>query len=638
MVAFKRNFIHHVKHLCILITMVYHKSCNIIWFWSFLQNVCLPILCLLGANSLTELPHNSMSFVTSGSHCLMTIGCSSTSSEALHMLMNPLESYAIPSTRVDKKLLMLIIPLCPSLQSTMPTASTCPLQRYSQIYLHSFNGGPHTFPHQCPLPEHICCDLISLNVLRRPCAFHCRTQTAFCSNRNLCIRRNRPTHRGCKAGIHRRRKNQPRPRPVLIGNRQTIHDRPWDRPNHPDYLPHGPEDTPHRHIQNLVPTNEKPCKSALNTHFCMISARSVRNKTAELVDFVYDHKLDIVGICETWISPDDSAVNADLVPAGYSFKHVPRTHKRGGVGMLYRDELHVNFRNNPQNFNSFESLQAEVVDNSVAIHLVILYRPPGSKHPFCTFLDEFACLVDSYLFEPSSLIITGDFNIHVDKSSSSESVQFTELLSAHGLHQHIDNPTHQRGHILDLFISRLTTNIVFSSLKVVSGISDHSAVICDLLTKKPKSLARTLSTRNLHSINLRVFGNEIEEGRLTEKCGVEDVSVAVDSYNSMLCQILDTYAPVRTRTIKIRFNTGWFNDEVYKAKNKRRQLEHKWRSSKLEIDRQIYHQQHQHVISLIRKAKTAHYSSLVSKCGGDQKQLFRVANTLLNRSKESTLP
>ena len=93
---------------------------------------------------------------------------------------------------------------------------------------------------------------------------------------------------------------------------------------------------------------------------------------------------------------------------------------------------------------------------------------------------------------------------------------------------------------------------------------------------------------------------------------------------------------MKTRTIKIRSNTGWFNDEVSKAKHKRRQLERKWRTSKLEIDRQLYCQHRQLVISLIRK--TVHYSSVVSKCSGDQKQLFRVANTLLNRSKESPLP
>ncbi len=44
------------------------------------------------------------------------------------------------------------------------------------------------------------------------------------------------------------------------------------------------------------------------------------------------------------------------------------------------------------------------------------------------------------------------------------------------------------------------------------------------------------------------------------------------------------------------------------------------------------------MISLIRKSKRTHYSEIVSKCSGDQKQLFRVANKLLHRSKKSPLP
>ena len=44
------------------------------------------------------------------------------------------------------------------------------------------------------------------------------------------------------------------------------------------------------------------------------------------------------------------------------------------------------------------------------------------------------------------------------------------------------------------------------------------------------------------------------------------------------------------------------------------------------------------MISLIRKSKRTHYSEIVSKCSGDQKQLFRVANKLLHRNKKSPLP
>ena len=111
----------------------------------------------------------------------------------------------------------------------------------------------------------------------------------------------------------------------------------------------------------------------------MINARSIRDKTTELVDFVCDNHLYVIGICETWLTPNNSAVIADLIPDGYTFKHVPRPNRRGGgVGLLYKNGVHVNIRNNPQNFIFFESLQAEIISNAAAIHLVIVYRPPSS--------------------------------------------------------------------------------------------------------------------------------------------------------------------------------------------------------------------------------------------------------------------
>ena len=50
------------------------------------------------------------------------------------------------------------------------------------------------------------------------------------------------------------------------------------------------------------------------------------------------------------------------------------------------------------------------------------------------------------------------FNIHVD-SSNNESQSFLDILNANGLIQHVKSSTHQKGHILDLVITREQTRI-----------------------------------------------------------------------------------------------------------------------------------------------------------------------------------
>jgi len=62
------------------------------------------------------------------------------------------------------------------------------------------------------------------------------------------------------------------------------------------------------------------------------NARSVRNKSDEICDFVVENDLDVCAISETWLSGNDSdkIVCGDITPTGYSLKHMPRKGRRGG--------------------------------------------------------------------------------------------------------------------------------------------------------------------------------------------------------------------------------------------------------------------------------------------------------------------
>ena len=97
-------------------------------------------------------------------------------------------------------------------------------------------------------------------------------------------------------------------------------------------------------------------------------------------------------------------------------------------------------------------------------------------------------------------------------------------------------------------------------------------------------------------------------------------------------------APATSRSFRARPHTSCFTHEIKSAKQERRRLEKRWRSSKLEIDRQLYCTQKQHVISLLRKSKRDYYHQTIDDCGNDSKKIFRVANLLLNRKQSTPLP
>ena len=150
---------------------------------------------------------------------------------------------------------------------------------------------------------------------------------------------------------------------------------------------------------------------------------------------------------------------------------------------------------------------AEITCNSRSVRLVNIYRPErdvdGKHVHFSSFRQEFEKLIVNYLLHPSDIILTGDFNIHIDNTSNNYANQFKDLLSAHGLIQHITAPTHRYGHCLDLMITRENTSPLISNITIHPGLSDHYAIITDMNLKKPKMPTISVSTRHWKNVNIK---------------------------------------------------------------------------------------------------------------------------------------
>ena len=106
------------------------------------------------------------------------------------------------------------------------------------------------------------------------------------------------------------------------------------------------------------------------------------------------------------------------------------------------------------------------------------------------------------------LLVVGDFNIHVD-SSNNESKGFLDILNANGLTQHATSPTHQKGHTLDLVITREHSNLLSGSpIVFISGVGvansssslDHYAVLCYLNVTRPKTVYKSVKFRAFRKI------------------------------------------------------------------------------------------------------------------------------------------
>ena len=174
-------------------------------------------------------------------------------------------------------------------------------------------------------------------------------------------------------------------------------------------------------------------------------------------------------------------------------------HKRrdgrtgGGIALLLNEAIDVRKEDSGER-RSFEFGEWILKRGSSKLRVIVIYRIPYSAaHPVSTsvFLDEFLAYLESVVMSPEPLLITGDFNIHVNVPNDSDAARFLELLTSMGLEQHVDKPTHISGHTLDLIITRCSDSLLYAKPIADYLFSDHITVLCDLELGKPPPKSKT---------------------------------------------------------------------------------------------------------------------------------------------------
>ena len=145
--------------------------------------------------------------------------------------------------------------------------------------------------------------------------------------------------------------------------------------------------------------------------------------------------IDICVFTETWLKDVDSVTIAALSPNGYCFQNSPRENDRsgGGVGVMYKSIMRTKLMDANQ-FRSFEFSEWNVTIQNQVIKLVGVYRPPYSTNypqPVSLFFEEFSTYLESIVISTERLIISGDFNFHVESTDDTNAKRFCELLETY---------------------------------------------------------------------------------------------------------------------------------------------------------------------------------------------------------------
>ena len=150
---------------------------------------------------------------------------------------------------------------------------------------------------------------------------------------------------------------------------------------------------------------------------------------------------------------------------------------------------------------------------------------------------------------------------------------------------HVNEPTHQKGHTLDVVITK-DSNDIISKLEVTDPVlcdnagnisGYHYAISFFAQMLKPHPHHRTVNLRKLRAIDVNSFKQCIRQhSKLQEVELPLDALIANNS--DSLKGIIDLQAPLLNRTITLRPHAPWYSAQIRDAKHKRRQPERRWRS------------------------------------------------------------
>ena len=202
-------------------------------------------------------------------------------------------------------------------------------------------------------------------------------------------------------------------------------------------------------FKKLSKTNPGTVTRSLS--FLCWNARSLNNKTDGTMIFMANNNIDIAFVTETWLSDRNNVTTSAIKAHGFDIIHSFRTDQRGGgTAIIFR----VVHRVSPVNLDvpaptvCFSYSAASFISvNSEKLLLLCLYRTgPVSK----SFFDEFNTVLSSAMLVSDRIVIAGDFNIHVEKSTDPHVTRLLEIAESFGFSQLVKSPTHIGGGCIDL--------------------------------------------------------------------------------------------------------------------------------------------------------------------------------------------
>ena len=355
------------------------------------------------------------------------------------------------------------------------------------------------------------------------------------------------------------------------------------------------------------------------------NVQSIVKKMDEVRAVVSIEKPDLIVFTETWAN--DEIGDAFFVLSGYEM--VAREDRndtergRGGGIMVFATKNVKTCRINVEtSFNQYVSVRVKCQNEDVKIHAI--YRSPNSKKEN----DEELCKwVESM---NGTNILIGDLNFpDIDwenGTSGSKGRDFFEATTGRFMEQHVQEPTHLSGNVLDLILS--DQEGIISSVKTLGriGKSDHETVSFEIIVdgKEEEEERESWNFRKARFKEMRETMGQMDWRKELEGKGADAMWIYIRGY---LKGLMEKFIPKRKMNRKAE--PKWMNADIRQCILKKRKAWKRWKETGREVDKAEYKRKEGEVKKKVRQSKNRTEREIMKYRKSDPKLFY----SYVNRSK-----
>lgn len=392
------------------------------------------------------------------------------------------------------------------------------------------------------------------------------------------------------------------------------------------------------HIQPSSASSHLVCAS--------LNAQSINNKFDVLMDYCRENRIDLLSLTETW-HEENYIRFRQLISEGHRVLDCPRPVlgcvstvnfiNHGGVAVIGFNGVKLRRFNIDVTISTFEYICVNVSAHKLFFTLLVIYRP-GSAAVTSAFFDELSLVLEILSPRAEPLFITGDVNVRLDRVNDIHAQQFNDIISACDLLNLINEPTHDRGGMLDVLIARTDFNQFMRCDVLDIGLSDHRLLRWVINKTRAAPLYEAVYSRSWKELKheefrYAVINSPLCDAQYTSRLNVDELS---SLYDATITEILDTLIPVTQSTAVKRKSDQWYNDMCRNEKQLCRKFERTYMRTKLASDHENWRMQMKNYQVTLTETKAAFWNSRLQLESSNPRRLWQSLSALQGNQIKSS--